>query len=124
MGEVHALDVDVFAPCALGAAVNDATLSEIRAAIVAGAANNQLAEDRHGLELHRRDILYAPDYVINAGGVIQIAHEGPTFDRSVVQRKIEGIYDTLSDIFRRSAAENLPTRVIADRLAERRLAIH
>ncbi len=123
-GEIHALDVDVFAPCALGAVINDETLPEMRAGIVAGAANNQLAEDRHGLDLHRRGILYAPDYVINAGGVIQVAHEGPDFDRAAVYRKIEGIYDTLLDIFGQSAKEDLPTRVIADRLAERRLGLH
>jgi len=123
-GEIHGLDVDVFAPCALGAVIDDRTVQELRVAIVAGAANNQLAEDRHGDALHRRGILYAPDYVLNAGGVIHIAHEGPDFDHDTVYRKIAGIYDTLTEIFRRSEAEDLPTHVIAGRFAEQRFTVH
>lgn len=119
--DIYGQDVDVFAPCALGAVINDATLPQLRAKIVAGAANNQLSEDRHGKELMGRGILYAPDYVINAGGVIDISYErGGSYDRDAAIAHIEGIYDTLMEIFERSAAEGLPTNLIADFVAEER----
>ncbi|MFK9236774.1 amino acid dehydrogenase, partial [Escherichia coli] len=85
MDEVHALDVDVFSPCALGAVLNDRTVPQIRARVVAGAANNQLAKTRHGHALLERGVLYAPDYVINAGGIIDIYYEGPDYDAAKVQ---------------------------------------
>ena len=119
--DIYGQDVDVFAPCALGAVINDATLPQLRAKVVAGAANNQLSEDRHGKELMGRGILYAPDYVINAGGIIDISYErGGTYDRDAAVAHIEGIYDTLIEIFERSAAEGLPTNLIADHVAEER----
>jgi leucine dehydrogenase len=101
--------------------INDATLPQLRAKIVAGAANNQLSEDRHGKELMGRGILYAPDYVINAGGIIDISYErGGSYDRDAAVAHMEGIYDTLIEIFERSAAEGLPTNLIADFVAEER----
>jgi leucine dehydrogenase len=118
--EIFRLATDVFAPCALGAVINDATVSQLRAGIVAGAANNQLAEDRHGLALSKRGILYAPDYVINAGGLIDVAAEGPDYSMEKVLRDCERIYPTLMDIFQRAAGEREPTNVIADRIAEQR----
>jgi leucine dehydrogenase len=119
--DIYGQDVDVFAPCALGAVINDATLPQLRAKIVAGAANNQLSEDRHGKELMGRGILYAPDYVINAGGIIDISYErGGAYDRDAAVAHIEGIYDTLIEIFERSTAEGLPTNLIADFVAEER----
>ncbi len=119
--DIFSQDVDVFAPCALGAAINDATLPHLRAKIVAGAANNQLSEDRHGKELMARGILYAPDYVINAGGIIDISYErGGSYDRDAAVAHMEGIYDTLLEIFERSAAEGLPTNLVADYVAEER----
>jgi leucine dehydrogenase len=119
--DIYGLDVDVFAPCALGAVINDATLPQLRAKVVAGAANNQLSEDRHGKELMGRGILYAPDYVINAGGIIDISYErGGSYDRDAAVAHMEGIYDTLIEIFERSAAEGLPTNLIADFVAEER----
>jgi leucine dehydrogenase len=119
--DIYGQDVDVFAPCALGAVINDATLPQLRAKVVAGAANNQLSEDRHGKELMGRGILYAPDYVINAGGIIDISYErGGTYDRDAAVAHIEGIYDTLIEIFERSVAEGLPTNLIADFVAEER----
>jgi leucine dehydrogenase len=119
--DIYAQDVDVFAPCALGAVINDATLPQLRAKVVAGAANNQLSEDRHGKELMGRGILYAPDYVINAGGIIDISYErGGTYDRDAAVAHIEGIYDTLIEIFERSTTEGLPTNLIADIVAEER----
>ncbi len=118
---IYSADVDVFAPCALGAIVNDKTMPMLRARIVAGAANNQLAEGRHGADLAKQGILYAPDYVINAGGIIEVAY-GPKAERdeAKLERHVEGIYGTLADLFGRAEAEDLPTSVIADRMAEER----
>ena len=120
VAEIHGSDADVFAPCALGAILNDETIPRIKARIVAGAANNQLAEPRHGESLTARGILYAPDYVINAGGVIDVAAEGPDYDEDAVLARAAGIHDTLVGIFQRADAEGLPTSAIADRMAEDR----
>jgi leucine dehydrogenase len=117
---IYAADVDVFAPCAMGAILNDETIPQLRASIVAGAANNQLAEVRHGSELMRRGILYAPDYVINAGGIIDIYHERIGFDRPALLRHLEGIHATLLEIFERADKEARPTGEVADALAEER----
>ncbi len=118
--EIYGADADVYAPCALGATIDDRTIKVLRAPIVAGAANNQLAEPRHGAELLRRGVLYAPDYVINAGGVIVISHEGPRYDKAEAFAHIAGIHDTLLEIFRRADATGAPTSEAADRLAEER----
>jgi len=120
--EIYDADADIFVPCALGAILNDDTVDRLKARIVAGAANNQLAAPRHGQALFDRGIFYAPDYVINAGGVIHIASEGPGISRKDVSRLINGIGDTLTEIFARSEAEGLPTNLVADRLAEERFA--
>ncbi|MBK8174667.1 MAG: Glu/Leu/Phe/Val dehydrogenase [Rhodospirillales bacterium] len=119
--EIYGLDVDVFAPCAMGAVLNDLTIPHLRARIVAGAANNQLSEARHGTDLMERDILYAPDYVINAGGIIDVWYERRgQFDRDVIARHIEGIGGTLSEIFTRAHIDGLPTNIVADQVAEER----
>ncbi len=118
--EIFGLDVDVFAPCALGGVLNDQTIPALRAKVVAGAANNQLAEERHGLALMKRGILYAPDYAINSGGIIDVCYERTGFDRQRLSRHLEGIHDTISEIFDRSKTELLPTNVVADRMAEER----
>ena len=118
--EIFGLDVDVFAPCALGAILNDTTIPQLKASIVAGAANNQLAEARHGLELMKRGILYAPDYVINAGGIIDVYHERIGFDRSALLKHIEGIHDNLMEVFERAREEERPTGEVADAIAEER----
>ena len=118
----HAADVDVFAPCALGAGLNDDTIPQIRAGIVAGAANNQLAEERHDEALRERGILYAPDYAINAGGVISIALATPGGDDTLVRSKVDAIDETLTRIFERAERLSLPTQKVADTLAEERLA--
>ena len=117
---VAAAAVDIYAPCALGATINDATLPLLQAKIVAGSANNQLAEARHGEALRRRGIIYAPDYVINAGGVIAISHEGPGYDDSRAFAQVAKIHDTLLEIFRRADAAKQATSDAADRLAEER----
>lgn len=119
--DIYGLDVDVFAPCAMGAVLNDVTIPQLRARIVAGAANNQLSEARHGTELMERDILYAPDYVINAGGIIDVTYEWTgRFDHDALVRHIDGIYDTLIEIFTRARADGLPTNMVADQVAEER----
>ncbi len=92
--DIHRADVEIFAPCALGAGLNDATIPELKAAVVAGSANNQLAEARHGDILREKSILYAPDYVINAGGLIDIAAEGPDYNTDDVLRRVGGIEAT------------------------------
>jgi leucine dehydrogenase len=121
--QIYSVACDVFAPCALGAILNDATIPLLRTPLVIGAANNQLAEPRHGNELHRLGILYAPDYVINAGGLIEVSTQylNPTADRAEVLQKVDKIYDTILRIFERSQQENLPTSQIADNMALERL---
>ncbi|MES0872545.1 Glu/Leu/Phe/Val dehydrogenase dimerization domain-containing protein [Sinimarinibacterium thermocellulolyticum] len=121
MDQIAALDVDVFAPCALGAVLNDASIPALKARIVAGAANNQLARPEHDRVLMERGILYAPDYCINAGGIIDIFYEGPDYDAATVDAHLQRIGSTLSEIFARAAAERRPTGEIADRMAEARL---
>jgi leucine dehydrogenase len=123
---ITTVEADIFAPCALGAVIDDRTLPALKVAIVAGSANNQLAEDRHGEELARRGILYAPDYVINAGGVINISHEFDPggYDRDRAFRHIAGIGDTLRTIFTRADQERMPTNRMADRVAEERFRPH
>ncbi len=117
-------DVDVFAPCALGAILDDDTIPRLKAGIVAGSANNQLAEARHGDALRERGILYAPDYVINAGGVIQVAAERERQDRDQVTRKVKGLYDTVLGILGRADRQNISTSLAADRIAEERFRPH
>ena len=119
--EIYGIEADIYAPSALGATINDQTIPELKVDIVAGAANNVLAEARHGDELHRRGILYAPDYVINAGGLINVCGElnGWSAERSM--RKAGEIYGTLVQIFTVAEQEGIPTYRAADRVAERRI---
>ncbi|HJU64468.1 MAG TPA: Glu/Leu/Phe/Val dehydrogenase [Gemmatimonadaceae bacterium] len=118
---IYGVDADIFAPCALGGVINDETLPKLRVEIVAGAANNQLLEERHGDVLEKRGILYAPDYVANAGGVINVYGELHGWDNSRSLRKAGEIYDTVLGVFEIARADGIPTYVAADRLAERRL---
>jgi len=113
---------DVYAPCALGATINDDTLGRLKVEIIAGGANNQLAENRHGDELESRGILYAPDYVINGGGVINVYGEIHRWPTERARKKAGEIYDTLLRIFDIAKAERIPTYRAADRLAEQRIA--
>ncbi|KWW98553.1 Leucine dehydrogenase [Carbonactinospora thermoautotrophica] len=115
-------DIDVYAPCALGGALDDDTVPALTAKIVCGAANNQLAHAGIEKMLEDRGILYAPDYVVNSGGVIQVADEIHGFDFERAKKKVAGIYDTTLRIFRLAADEGVPPAVAADRLAERRMA--
>lgn len=115
---IHKVPCDVFVPCALGAIVNDQTINEFQTSIIAGAANNQLAHTHHGLALHEKGILYAPDYVINAGGVIFAACKYYNWPDATLNAKLDSIHTTLLDIFKRSEQENRPTSDIADSLAK------
>ena len=117
---IYGAEADVFAPCALGAAINDETIPKLRAKVVAGAANNQLAEERHGEVLRELGILYAPDYVINAGGLIDVARFKVDMDIHEARAKLRRIDDTLSEIFMRADKENKATSEIADTIAEER----
>ena len=113
---------DIFAPCALGGIINDETIPQLKVEIVAGGANNQLLEEKHGDELERRGILYAPDYVANAGGVINVYGEVAGWTRDRALRKADEIFATALGVFEIAKEQGIPTYVAADRLAERRLA--
>ncbi|MFP4200196.1 MAG: Glu/Leu/Phe/Val dehydrogenase dimerization domain-containing protein [Clostridia bacterium] len=121
--EIHAVECDVYAPCALGATINDESIPKLNCRVVAGAANNQLAEERHGEMLRGRGILYAPDFVINGGGVINVAGEfDPAgYNREQAMKKVEGIGEKLAAIFEISDREDISTNRAALRLAEERI---
>ncbi|MDI1352895.1 MAG: amino acid dehydrogenase [bacterium] len=119
---IHKVACDVFAPCALGAIINDLTISQLQTTIIAGAANNQLAHTYHGKKLHDKGILFAADYVINAGGLIFAASKYLHTPEHQVMDQINGIYTSLTEIFTRSARDNLPASEIADTLAQETLA--
>jgi leucine dehydrogenase len=116
------IECDIIAPCALGSALNDETVPRLRCKIVAGAANNQLAEPRHGDALFQRGILYAPDYAINAGGLINVAQEVKGYDPKEAERRTMNIFDTILEISERSLRAQTPTYRVADTMVEERLA--
>ena len=120
--DIYDVRADVFAPCALGAVINDATVNRLAVEIVAGAANNQLAEDRHGELLERREITYAPDYVINGGGLINVNAELHGWAPERARSKAGEIYDTILRVFEIAHEEGIPSFKAADRLAEQRVA--
>lgn len=120
--QIASVACDVFSPNALGAVLNDQSIPALRAQVVAGGANNQLQHDEHGEALRQRGILYAPDYVINGGGIIRVAGQIFGWSDAEIENRVRGIADTLSQIFRRAGSEGAPTNVIADRMAEERLA--
>lgn len=121
--DIVSVGCDVFAPCALGAVINDDTINTLQARIIAGAANNVLKDPAHGEELHRRGILYAPDYAINAGGLIKVSYEygDRAFDADAARSQTASIYDTMLVIFERSKVDNVPTYRVADQIAEERI---
>jgi leucine dehydrogenase len=120
--EIYAADAEIFAPCALGAVINDDTIPVLKAEIVAGAANNQLDEERHGDVLHEKGVLYAPDYAINAGGLINVNAEVEGWDLERSHKKASEIYDTILKIVQIAGDQGIPTYRAADRLAEERIA--
>jgi leucine dehydrogenase len=119
--EIFDVECDIFAPCALGAVINDDTIERLRCKAIAGSANNQLAEERHGDRLHEMGILYAPDYVINSGGVINVADELEGYNRERAQAKVERIYDIMLELYEVAERERIPSYKAADRMAEARI---
>ncbi|MEK6577102.1 MAG: Glu/Leu/Phe/Val dehydrogenase family protein, partial [Nitrospirota bacterium] len=119
--DIFSVTADIFSPCALGGILNDETIPLLKCRIVAGSANNQLEDERHGRLLHERGILYAPDYVINAGGLINVANEIEGYDKDKALSQVKSIYDALLNIFRISTVESIPTNMAADRMAEDRI---
>ena len=121
--EILSVKADVLSPCALGAVLNDETIDHLNVSIIAGGANNQLAADYHGIRLMDKGVLFAPDYVINAGGIINVSGETTgNYDVSWVNKKVDNIYNTLIHIFERADKEERPTNVVADEMAEEILA--
>jgi leucine dehydrogenase len=119
---IYGVKADVFAPCALGAVLNDRTIPTLKVEIVCGAANNQLGDERHGDMLERRGILYAPDYVANAGGVINVSAELENWSLERAHQKAGEIYGTVLRVLEIAREEGIPTYAAADRLAEERVA--
>jgi leucine dehydrogenase len=116
------LDIDIYAPCALGATVNDDTLSKLKCKIICGAANNQLAEEKkHGDLVLQKGIIYAPDFVVNAGGIINVFYELEGYNRERALAHAEKIYDTTWNIFQTAKAQNIPTYAAANKIAEQRI---
>jgi leucine dehydrogenase len=120
--DLYAADVDIYAPCALGATVNDETIGKLKAQVIAGAANNQLAnETRHGQMLKDRGILYAPDFLINAGGIINVYGEIAHYGKEEAMRRTENIYNTTLEIFDYAEANNITTHEAAFKIAQNRI---
>lgn len=119
--DIYSQKADIFAPCAMGGILNDTTIPKLRVEIVAGAANNQLLEDRHGDALAELGILYAPDYVANAGGVINVYSELTGWSRDRALRKADEIYETVLSVFELARRDGVSTYRAADLVAERRI---
>jgi leucine dehydrogenase len=120
--EIFSLDVDVFSPCAMGGILNSDTIPNIRAVIIAGAANNQLDNEKlHSTMLTEKEILYCPDYVINSGGLINVYNEMIGYDEKKVFRQIDGIFDTLIEIFTLAQQKGISTNDASKQLAEDRI---
>jgi len=120
--DIYGLDVDIYAPCALGATINDDTIGQLKAKVIAGAANNQLADEvKHGRLLKEKGIAYAPDFLINAGGIINVYAELEGYGKDEIIRKTENIYNTTLDIFNLSENENITTHRAAFNIAQSRI---
>ncbi|MFS8514336.1 MAG: leucine dehydrogenase, partial [Planifilum fulgidum] len=119
--KIYDVECDIFSPCALGAIINDETIPRLKCRVVAGSANNQLKEERHGDRLHEMGITYVPDYVINAGGVINVADELLGYNRDRAMKKVETIYDNVLRVFEIAERDGIPSYQAADRMAEERI---
>jgi leucine dehydrogenase len=120
--DVHDQDIDIYSPCALGATLNDTNISRLKCSIVAGAANNQLEDEaRHGQMLIDKGILYGPDFLINAGGLINVYTELHGYNRDIAMARAENIYTVTQDIIRMAKDENIPTYSAANKMAEQRI---
>ena len=121
--DIYSEDIDIYAPCALGATVNDDTIYKIKAQVIAGAANNQLAnEEKHGRILKERGIVYAPDFLINAGGIINVYAELEGYDKQEIIRKTENIYNTTLEILKKAGSNGITTNHAALHIAKERIA--
>lgn len=119
--DIYSQEADIFAPCAMGAIINDETIPQLKVKVVAGSANNQLKEERHGDELEAKGIVYAPDFVINSGGVINVADELYGYNNDRAMKRVETIYDSITKIFEISKRDNVPSYIAAERMAEERI---
>ncbi len=120
--DVFDVDMDIYAPCALGATINDNTLTRLKCSIIAGAANNQLADEKvHGVKVMDKGIIYAPDFLINAGGLINVNSEVEGYGRERSMEMASNIYNTTLDIIKKSKSENIPTYLAANQMAENRI---
>ncbi|MBT2656515.1 branched-chain amino acid dehydrogenase [Bacillus sp. ISL-18] len=119
--DIYGVECDIYAPCALGATINDETIPQLKAKVIAGSANNQLKDTRHGDTIHEMGIVYAPDYVINAGGVINVADELYGYNQERAMKKVEQLYTTIEKVIEISKRDGIPTYVAADRMAEERI---
>ncbi|TAH43617.1 MAG: Glu/Leu/Phe/Val dehydrogenase [Gammaproteobacteria bacterium] len=122
LDEIYDTDADVYSPCALGGTVNEQTLKRLKCKVICGAANNQLANNQIGDEVSRRGIFYAPDYAVNAGGVMNISLEIDGYNRERAMRMMRTIYHNVSRIFEIAKRDGIPTYLAADRLAEERIS--
>ena len=122
--EIYDVDMDIFAPCALGGVINDETIDKISAKVIAGAANNQLDDEvKHGQMLHDRGICYAPDFVINAGGLMNVYEELEGYNRERALQKVSQLYDAITNILAMSKLKDIPTYLAANTVAEKRIAL-
>lgn len=120
--DIYGLDIDIYAPCAMGATLNDTTINQLKAKVIAGAANNQLADEvKHGRLLKEKGIAYAPDFLINAGGIINVYAELEGYGRDEIKRKTENIYNTTLEIFDFAEKNNVPTHRAAFDIAQQRI---
>lgn len=117
---IFSLETEIFSPCAMGAVINDQTLLQFKCLMIVGSANNQLTSPSHGEILDKMKILYAPDYVVNAGGLINVSYEGPSYDTEIVKNQVRGIYDTLLEVFHKAEELHVSTSRAADLIAEER----
>lgn len=121
INEIYGVECDIFSPNALGAVIDDDTIPQLKAKLIAGAANNQLKEERHGDILHEKGIIYAPDYVINAGGLINVADELNGYNRDRAMKNVETIYDNIIKVFDIVERDGIPSYKAAARMAEERI---
>ncbi len=120
--KIYEIEADIFSPNALGGVINNDSLNQLNCEIIAGGANNQLEEEKvHGAQILEKDILYAPDYVINAGGLINVANELEGYRQDRAMKQAEGIYSILKNVFKISKDENIPTYLASNRIAEERI---
>lgn len=120
--DIYGVDADIYAPCALGATLNPKTLEQLKVSAIAGAANNQLSVPEIGQNLHDMGVLYCPDYVVNGGGIINIAGEiEGNYNKAWVEEKLQGLEQTLGDIIKTSGVTNRSTHIIADEMAQARI---